>query len=63
MARGEVRSLRAAEGCVNAEPLDVRLQRQGAPRRRRMWPNSYPLTTLTAADEARISALVTKAVS
>jgi uncharacterized protein YdhG (YjbR/CyaY superfamily) len=28
-----------------------------------MWPNSYALTKLTAADEARISALVKKAVS
>jgi uncharacterized protein YdhG (YjbR/CyaY superfamily) len=28
-----------------------------------MWPNSYALMKLTAADEARISALVKKAVS
>ena len=28
-----------------------------------MWPNAYALTKLTAADEARISALVKKAVS
>ena len=28
-----------------------------------MWPSSYALTELTAADEARIAALVTKAVS
>jgi uncharacterized protein YdhG (YjbR/CyaY superfamily) len=28
-----------------------------------MWPNSYALTELTAADEARIAALVKKAVS
>jgi hypothetical protein len=28
-----------------------------------MWPTSYALTTLTAADEARIAALVMKAVS
>jgi hypothetical protein len=28
-----------------------------------MWPNAYALTTLTAADEARIAALVKKAVS
>ena len=28
-----------------------------------MWPNSYALTELTAADEARIGALVKKAVS
>jgi uncharacterized protein YdhG (YjbR/CyaY superfamily) len=28
-----------------------------------MWPNAYALTTLTAADEARIGALVKKAVS
>ncbi|MHB8400131.1 MAG: iron chaperone [Candidatus Limnocylindrales bacterium] len=28
-----------------------------------MWPNSYALTELTAADEARIVALVKKAVS
>ena len=28
-----------------------------------MWPTSYALTTLTAADEARIAALVKKAVS
>jgi len=28
-----------------------------------MWPNSYALSELTAADEARISALVKKAVS
>ena len=28
-----------------------------------MWPNSYALAELTAADEARIAALVTKAVS
>jgi hypothetical protein len=28
-----------------------------------MWPNAYALTELTAADEARISALVKKAVS
>ena len=28
-----------------------------------MWPTSYALTELTAADEARISALVKKAVS
>jgi hypothetical protein len=28
-----------------------------------MWPNSYALTKLTAADEARIGALVKKAVS
>ena len=28
-----------------------------------MWPNSYALTRLTAADEARIAALVKKAVS
>ena len=28
-----------------------------------MWPTAYALTTLTAADEARISALVKKAVS
>ena len=28
-----------------------------------MWPNSYALTELTAAEEARISALVKKAVS
>ena len=28
-----------------------------------MWPTSYALTELTAADEARIGALVTKAVS
>src|SRR5437660_408663 len=28
-----------------------------------LWPNAYALTKLTAADEARISALVKKAVS
>ena len=28
-----------------------------------MWPSSYALTELTAADEARIAALVKKAVS
>ena len=28
-----------------------------------MWPTSYALTTLTSADEARITALVRKAVS
>ena len=28
-----------------------------------MWPTSYALTTLTAADEARIAALVKRAVS
>ncbi|MEO8571140.1 MAG: DUF1801 domain-containing protein [Chloroflexota bacterium] len=28
-----------------------------------MWPNAYALTTLTAADEARIDALVKKAAS
>jgi hypothetical protein len=28
-----------------------------------MWPNAYALTKLTASDEARISALVKKAVS
>src|SRR2546425_8798067 len=28
-----------------------------------MWPNAYALTKLTAADEARISALVKKAAS
>ena len=28
-----------------------------------MWPNAYALTKLTAADEARIAALVKKAVS
>jgi len=28
-----------------------------------MWPNAYALTELTAADEARIGALVKKAVS
>lgn len=28
-----------------------------------MWPNAYALTTLTAADEARIRALVRKAAS
>ena len=28
-----------------------------------MWPNAFALTELTAADEARIGALVTKAVS
>jgi uncharacterized protein YdhG (YjbR/CyaY superfamily) len=28
-----------------------------------MWPNAYALTKVTAADEARISALVKKAVS
>ena len=28
-----------------------------------MWPNAYALTTLTAADEARIGALVKKAAS
>ena len=28
-----------------------------------MWPNSYALTELTAADEGRISALVKKAAS
>ena len=28
-----------------------------------MWPTSYALTELTAADEARIGALVKKAVS
>ena len=28
-----------------------------------MWPNSCALTELTPADEARIAALVTKAVS
>jgi hypothetical protein len=28
-----------------------------------MWPNSFALTKLTAADEARIGALVQKAVS
>jgi hypothetical protein len=28
-----------------------------------MWPSSYALTTLTAADEAKITALVKKAVS
>jgi len=28
-----------------------------------MWPNAYALTKLTAADEARISALVKRAVS
>jgi uncharacterized protein YdhG (YjbR/CyaY superfamily) len=28
-----------------------------------MWPNAYALTELTAADEARIAALVKKAVS
>jgi hypothetical protein len=28
-----------------------------------MWPNAYALTKLTAADEARIGALVKKAVS
>jgi uncharacterized protein YdhG (YjbR/CyaY superfamily) len=28
-----------------------------------MWPTAYALTTLTAADEAQISALVKKAVN
>jgi hypothetical protein len=28
-----------------------------------MWPTSFALTELTAADEARIAALVKKAVS
>jgi len=28
-----------------------------------MWPNSYAVIELTAADEARIAALVKKAVS
>jgi hypothetical protein len=28
-----------------------------------MWPTAYALTELTAADEARIGALVKKAVS
>jgi uncharacterized protein YdhG (YjbR/CyaY superfamily) len=28
-----------------------------------MWPTSYALTELTAADEARVGALVKKAVS
>jgi hypothetical protein len=28
-----------------------------------MWPNAFALTKLTAADEARIGALVKKAVS
>jgi len=28
-----------------------------------MWPNAYALTKLTAADEARVGALVKKAVS
>jgi len=28
-----------------------------------MWPTAYALTELTAADEARISALVKKATS
>jgi hypothetical protein len=28
-----------------------------------MWPNAYALTKLTPADEARIAALVKKAVS
>jgi len=28
-----------------------------------MWPNSYALTELTAADEARITELVKRAVS
>jgi len=28
-----------------------------------MWPTAFALTELTAADEARIGALVTKAVS
>jgi hypothetical protein len=29
----------------------------------RVWPTSYALTTLTAADEAKIGALVKKALS
>ena len=45
------------------EVRDVRLQRRGKPRRRRMWPTSFALKELTAAEEARIGALVKKAVS
>ncbi len=42
---------------------DVRLQRQGEPRRRRHVADLVRPTELTAANEARIGALVKKAVS
>ena len=35
----------------------------GKPRRRRMWPTAFALKELTATEEARIGALVKKAVS
>jgi len=42
---------------------DARLQRQGEPRRRRHLAELLALKKLTAAEEARIGALVKKAVS
>src|SRR5881409_1957005 len=48
---------------VQGEVRDLRLQRQGEPRRRHLWPVAFALKELTAADEARIGALVKKAVS
>ena len=57
------RLLLPERGEVQVEVRDVRLQRRGEPRRGAMWPTSFALKELTAADEARIGALVKKAVS
>jgi hypothetical protein len=47
---------------VTACAQRVRLQRRGEPRRSALWPVALALKELTAAEEARIGALVKKAV-
>ena len=60
---GQCRLLLPKRAQVQGEVRDLRLQRQGEPRRRHLWPVAFALKELTAADEARIGALVKKAVS
>ena len=59
---GQCRLLLPKRAQVQGEVRDLRLQRQGEPRRRHLWPVAFALKELTAADEARIGALVKKAV-
>ena len=57
------RLLLPERGEVRCEVRDAWLQRHSEPRRRPMWPTSFALKELTAAEETKIAALVKKAVS
>jgi hypothetical protein len=63
-ARGGKKTKPALEyELLAGHPYTYREEDIGEPRRRRQWPTSFALTELTATEEAKIGALVKKAVS